>query len=76
MTVDFEFQGLHTDRGDGCSIVGAGRSIADLVDCGGSPLPSELGLCTYTPTGAYLYLLETIHESLAVDWQLSIIIST
>ncbi|XP_048730569.2 uncharacterized protein LOC125647798 isoform X2 [Ostrea edulis] len=65
----FTTHSLHTHHGD-C------RDIVDLVECGGNPLPSELGLCTYTPSGAYLYLLETIHESLAIDWQLSIVLSS
>ncbi|XP_062606637.1 uncharacterized protein LOC134268408 [Saccostrea cucullata] len=61
-------RGLHLSHKD--------HDIVDLLEQGCEPLPSDLGLCTFTPRGAYLYLLETLHESLAIDWQLSILLSS
>ncbi|XP_061196412.1 uncharacterized protein LOC133204649 [Saccostrea echinata] len=61
-------RGLHLSHKD--------HDIVDLLEQGCEPLPSDLGLCTYTPKGAYLYLLETLHESLTIDWQLSILLSS
>ena len=51
------------------------RTVVELLENGEEILPSDVGLCTYTPTGAYTFLLESLHESLHIDWQLSIVLS-
>lgn len=52
------------------------KNILDLLESGEEILPSDLELCTFTPKGAYLYLLETLHESLDINWQISIFLSS
>lgn len=52
------------------------RSIVDLLESGEEILPSDIDLCTFTPRGAYIYLLENLHVSLDIDWQISIFLSS
>lgn len=51
------------------------KNILELLENGEEILPSDLELCTFTPKGAYIYLLETLHESLDINWQISIFLS-
>nr|XP_034336293.1 uncharacterized protein LOC105343170 [Crassostrea gigas] len=52
------------------------KNILELLENGEEILPSDLELCTFTPKGAYIYLLETLHESLDINWQISIFLSS